>query len=125
VSTRDRAAPEGNPAAPPSGTPLIPFADLADPGSRGFSFRDGLYVFHGFVVRRGEAVFGWVDFCPHSGSPMAMVDHRYLTTDGRILCGVHGALFAPQDGRCLAGPAVEPLIPWPVQIDAAGMVRVA
>jgi nitrite reductase/ring-hydroxylating ferredoxin subunit len=125
VSNRDRARPEVNPAAPPSGTPLIAFADLADPGSRGFSFREDIYVFHGFVVRRGDEVFGWVDWCPHSGFPMAMIDHRYLTGDGRILCGVHGALFAPADGQCLAGPANEPLIPWPVEIGDDGMVRVA
>jgi nitrite reductase/ring-hydroxylating ferredoxin subunit len=116
--------PEDNPAAPPTGTELVAFDELADPGSRGFSWREGEALFNGFVVR--EAVFGYVDWCPHAGWPLAVIDHRYLTKDGRIMCSMHGALFEAAGGRCIAGPGqTRDLVPWPVVKGDDGMVRVA
>jgi len=92
-------------------------ADLADPGTRGFRFREGSRLFAGFVVREGEAVRGFVDSCPHAGWPLAALDDRYLTRDARhILCAGHGALFR-LDGACVAGPCTgEGLHPWPVEV---------
>jgi nitrite reductase/ring-hydroxylating ferredoxin subunit len=116
-----------NPAAPPPGTDLYAFADLADPGSRGFYWRKDDKLFGGFIVRKGEQVFGYVDACPHALAPLAMAEHRYLTRDGRaILCSAHGALFEPASGVCLGGPGgTGTLLPWPVEIGADGMVRTA
>lgn len=96
---------------------LCALADLADPGTRGFRFREGSRLFAGFVLREGEAVRGFVDSCPHAGWPLSALDDRYLTRDGRhILCAGHGALFA-LDGACVAGPcAGETLSPWPVVV---------
>lgn len=126
MSPAPRAGLADNPAAPPSGTALVALAELADPGSRGFSWRIGEALFNGFVVRRGDEAFGYVDHCPHAGFPLAMMQHRYLTRDGRaILCSAHGALFGVADGGVLAGPAIRALTPWPVRVGADGMVRVA
>lgn len=119
--------PAENPAAPAPGLVLCRLDDLADPGSRGFSWRQGEALFNGFIVRRGDQVFGYVDQCPHAGFPLAMVEDRYLTRDGRtIICTVHGALFEPDSGRCIAGPGqTRPLTVWPVMVGEDGMVRTA
>ncbi len=84
---------------------------------------DGV-AFRGFVVRRGERVAGYVDSCPHVGAPLALTPTAYLTRGGdHIICATHGALFRPEDGRCVAGPCVgRALRPWAVTV-ADGWVR--
>lgn len=107
-----------NPARPPPGTELCALADLGDPGARGFRFRAEDKLFAGFVVRVGDEIRGYVDSCPHAGWPLAAMDDRFLTRDGRfVLCSGHGALFAPLDGACVAGPCMgERLNPWAVAL---------
>jgi len=115
-----------NPAAPPPGTRLCALADLADPGAKGFMFREGDKLFLGFVTRRGGQAFGYIDRCPHAGMPLASFGDRYLTREGDlILCAAHGALFRLEDGHCLGGPCADrALIPWPVKVEE-GAVFVA
>jgi nitrite reductase/ring-hydroxylating ferredoxin subunit len=106
-------------AAPAPGTRLCRLEDLSDPGSKGFEFRDGETLFQGFLVRRGDAVLGYLDRCPHIGFPLAFAPDAYLTRTGDlILCSGHGALFRIEDGRCLSGPcAGKALRPWPVSVE--------
>ena len=113
-----------NPAQPAPGTALCTLADLADPGSKGFMFREGDYLFLGFVTRTGGKVAGWIDRCPHAGMPLAMLPDRYLTREGNlILCASHGALFRPSDGLCLGGPcAGKSLWPWAVTVEGGVVV---
>jgi nitrite reductase/ring-hydroxylating ferredoxin subunit len=110
----------------PKGVPLCALTSLPDPGSRNFVLQIGEAFFHGFVVRRGGRVTGFVDRCPHAGFPLANVLDQYLTRDGElIICSWHGALFRPEDGRCVGGPcAGAALSPWPVEV-ADGLVRTA
>ena len=110
----------------PAGVPLCTLASLQDPGARNFVLEIKGAYFHGFVVRRGDRVFGWVDRCPHAGLPLAQELDRYLTRDGElILCSWHGALFQPDTGQCLGGPAAgSRLTPWPVEV-SDGIVRTA
>jgi nitrite reductase/ring-hydroxylating ferredoxin subunit len=112
-----------NPARPAAGTRLCALDDIADPGAKGFRFREGEFLFHGFVVRRKDEVQGWIDRCPHAGLPLALLPDRYLTLDGdRILCGSHGALFR-LDGRCIGGPcAGKALTPWAVRVRGEDVV---
>lgn len=107
-----------NPARPAAGTVLCLLADIPDPGARAFWFRSGDSLFLGFVVRRGDAVVGYVDSCPHTGQPLGGPTGRYLTREGDlILCGGHGALFRIDDGACLSGPcAGRRLTDWPVTV---------
>lgn len=78
--------------------------------------------FHGFVVRRGETVHGYVDRCPHMGLPLAQVLDDYVHEDA-ILCSWHGAVFAIDDGRCTGGPcAGGRLTPWPVMVQGSEIV---
>jgi nitrite reductase/ring-hydroxylating ferredoxin subunit len=112
--------------ATPAGVPLCALASLADPGARNFVLEIRGAYFHGFVVRRGAEVFGYVDRCPHAGLPLAQQLDRYLTREGDlILCSWHGALFRPETGECLGGPcAGARLAPWPVEV-RDGIVRTA
>ena len=107
-----------NPAKPAPGTPLCQLDELADPGAKGFRFRQGDALFAGFVVRKGDEVRGFVDACPHTGQPLSLFGDRYLTRDGKkLLCTGHGALFRPEDGACTAGPCEgESLAEWPVVV---------
>lgn len=114
----------GNPAQPAPGARLCALADIADPGAKGFMYRAGEKLFLGFVVRRGEAVTGYIDRCPHTGLPLAPLPDRYLTREGDlIICSSHGALFRPGDGFCVAGPcAGRSLWPWPVRVEGGEVV---
>ena len=108
-----------NPARPLPGVRLCALDEIREPGAKGFRFREGDYLFLGFVVRREGAVRGYIDRCPHAGTPLAMLEDRFLTREGGlILCSTHGALFRPTDGVCLAGPCVGlSLTPWPVVVE--------
>lgn len=114
----------GNPAQPAPGTRLCALADISEPGAKGFMFREGDYLFLGFVVRRDGALHGYIDRCPHTGLPLAPVPDRYLTRENDlILCGSHGALFRIGSGQCIAGPcAGRALWPWPVRVEGEDVV---
>ncbi len=106
-----------NPARPAAGTRLCALDEIADPGGKGFRFRQDERLFAGFVLRQGGDARGFVDSCPHAGWPLSSLDDRYLTRDRRhILCAGHGALFE-LDGTCVAGPCLgERIAPWPVEV---------
>ena len=92
--------------------------DLSDPGSRNLVLQIGEAYFHGFVVRHGGQVRGYVDRCPHTGVPLTGKVDGYLTPDNTlIVCSWHGALFRPEDGLCVGGPcAGARLSPWSVTV---------
>lgn len=84
---------------------LCALSDLKDPGSKGFVFESpGGERLSIFVVRKGEAVFGYVNRCPHMGVPLSALPDLFLASDGQILCDKHGALFDVQSGLCTEGP---------------------
>ncbi|MGA0603479.1 Rieske (2Fe-2S) protein [Caulobacter sp. KR2-114] len=113
-----------NPAQPAAGHRLCALAEIADPGAKGFSFREGDKLFMGFLVRQGDQVFGYIDRCPHAGLPLATFGERFLTREGDlILCSSHGALFRPRDGLCIGGPcAGKALWPWRVRVEDGAVV---
>lgn len=112
--------------ATPAGVALCALGDLPDPGARNFVLEMRAGRFHGFVVRRGGAVTGFVDACPHMGLPLAQTLDDYLTEDGSLIaCGWHGALFRPEDGHCVGGPCAGLYLrPWPVEV-RDGIIRTA
>ncbi len=113
-------SPETHPArlnATPAGVVLCELSALADRGARNFVLAIGDGRFHGFVVRDGDHVRGFVDRCPHMGLPLAKVLDDYRAPDGRIVCAWHGAVFDPVVGTCLGGPCVgASLLAWPVEV---------
>ena len=100
--------------------------DLDQHGSRAFTIGRGEWPLRGFVVRSGNAVHGYVNYCPHAGHPLNFKPHQFLTHDGSlILCSSHGALFEKQTGYCVAGPcAGKQLRPIPLEVES-GFVMLA
>lgn len=103
----------------PPNVRLCPLDLLEDPGSRNFVLQIGEAYFHGFVVRRGDEVHGYVDRCPHQGLPLSHKLDGYLTEKRDLIaCSWHGALFRLDDGACVGGPCSGArLTPWPVRVE--------
>ena len=110
----------------PAGVKLGPLELIADGAARNFVLQIGEGFFHGFVVRRGAEVRGYVDRCPHAGLPLAQKLDDYLTPTGDLIaCSWHGALFDIDSGACVGGPcAGASLRSWPVAV-IDGCVRTA
>ena len=108
----------------PAGVGLCRLDDIAPGRARNFVLRIGTGRFHGFVVRRGGDVRGYVDRCPHSGLPLAKTLDDYLTPDGDLIsCDWHGALFDIDTGACIGGPCPGArLTAWPVAVEADHIV---
>lgn len=104
--------------ATPAGVTLARLDTIADGAARNFVLQMKAGRFHGFVIRQGATVAGYVDRCPHMGLPLAQVLDAYLSPDKALIaCSWHGALFAIDDGRCVGGPCTGArLTPWPVTV---------
>lgn len=98
---------------------LCPFEELAEAGARSFVVEVEGAFFHGFIVRRGGELHGYVDRCPHMGVPLARELDGYLTANKDLIaCSWHGALFKVEDGLCVGGPCSgSHLTPWPVKLE--------
>lgn len=79
--------------------------ELGDPDCREFSIGEGDWPFRGFVVRKGDSVYAYQNFCVHVGHPLNWSPNRFLTKDGNaIICASHGATYEIESGYCYAGP---------------------
>lgn len=79
--------------------------ELEDPGCREFSIGSGDWPFRGFVVRKGDAVYAYQNFCMHVGHPLNYKPDSFLTRNNElIICASHGALYEIDTGLCVAGP---------------------
>ncbi|OYW79376.1 MAG: 2Fe-2S ferredoxin [Asticcacaulis sp. 32-58-5] len=88
-----------------AGIALGPLLQIPDGKARNYVLKIGGAYFHGFIVRKDDQVFGYVDACPHAGLPLAQELDQYLTSTGDlIMCSWHGALFKIADGTCIGGP---------------------
>lgn len=97
---------------------LCSLAELEATGARGFTVGEGDWPLRGFVVKTGGGVAAYVNYCPHAGHPLDLRPNRFLTPDRTmILCSSHGALFARDNGLCIAGPCTgQSLIGIPVEV---------
>ena len=102
----------------PAGVALGPLSLIPDGKARNFVLEMKAGRFHGFVVRRGDTVHGYVDRCAHLALPLAQKLDDYLTDDGSLIaCSWHGALYRIEDGKCVGGPCNGArLLPWPVAV---------
>ena len=79
--------------------------ELDDPGCREFRIGEGAWPFRGFVVRKGDSVFAYQNFCVHAGHPLNWQPDQFLTEDRQqIICASHGAIYEIDSGLCVAGP---------------------
>jgi nitrite reductase/ring-hydroxylating ferredoxin subunit len=111
----------------PAGVKLGALDQIADGRARNFVLQMKAGRFHGFVVRRGDDVRGYVDRCPHAGVPLTATLDDYLTPSGDLIaCNWHGALFTIDGGVCVGGPCVgQRLTPWPVTVVDGQIVTAA
>ena len=95
--------------------------EIEDGEAKGFALDDGRDI---FVVRDGAAVHGYLNSCPHQGTPLDWTPDRFISEDsGLILCATHGAQFEIADGLCVAGPCEgDRLTPVAVAVDGRGRV---
>ena len=98
-------------------------SDIEDGEAMGFTLADGRDI---FVVRQGDAVYGYLNSCPHQGSPLDWTPGKFISDDtGQILCATHGALFEIADGACVSGPCMgEHLAPVNLAVDGSGAISV-
>ena len=79
--------------------------ELGDPGCREFSIGDGDWPCLGVVVRQGDEVFAYQNFCAHVGHQLNWTpDGFFNKDDSAIQCASHGALYEIDTGLCFAGP---------------------
>lgn len=93
--------------------------DIPPRGSKGFNLSLDGEALNLFVVRLGQAVYGYRNRCPHVGVELNWQPDTFLSFDERdIQCSVHGAMFRIQDGHCLSGPCVgRSLEPLAVEVE--------
>ena len=104
--------------ATPAGVRLGALDLIVDGKARSFVVQMRAGRFHGFAVRRGGTVHGYVDRCPHMQLPLAQVLDDYLSPDGALIaCSWHSALFTVEEGVCVGGPCLgQRLTPWPLAV---------
>jgi nitrite reductase/ring-hydroxylating ferredoxin subunit len=92
-------------AEDPAGTLLCGVDDIPDGGAKSFWFGEGCDRRGVFLIRSGAQIAGYVNACPHIGTPLNFLGDRFLDRNGElILCATHGALFRIADGSCVRGP---------------------
>ena len=84
---------------------ICPSAGLVE-GGDGFRFtvtENGTEV-PAFVVRFKGRAHGWLNRCSHMPVELDCQPARFFDTSGLyLICATHGALYAPDTGRCVAG----------------------
>ena len=84
---------------------LCALDDLLDNSTKGYSISSRGKTKEIFLVRCGDNVYGYVNSCPHTGSPLDWVPDQFLSEDkAYIQCATHFALFRIEDGLCISGP---------------------
>ena len=110
-------APAAAPSVAPSGPPpavyaICAVADVPNRKTRSFHLLrrgdDGHETpWHIFLLRWDRKLYGYVNHCPHQGVNLDWERDQFLDGTGlRLLCGKHGALFAPDTGECVEGPCL-------------------
>jgi len=104
----------GDPVEPPANDaalvdhlkePFCRLGDIVDGQARGFESKSVLGVYSVIIVRKGSAVFGYANSCPHVGTPLDWSPDQFMDLSGENLrCATHGATFRIEDGFCISGP---------------------
>jgi len=80
---------------------------LADGQARGFQAKVKGKIFHGLIVKKGEAYFAYRNQCRHLAITLDLNDEQFFNAEGTHLqCQMHGATYEIESGECIAGPCV-------------------
>ena len=85
---------------------LCPSADVID-GGKGIRFAvvAGGRDTTGFVVRFKSEVFAYLNRCAHVPIELDWNQGEFFESSGLyLMCATHGAIYAPETGRCQGGP---------------------
>jgi len=108
--------------APAPGAFLCALSEVPDGGGREVVFGEGRDAFRVLLLRRGEAVFGYRNSCPHFSLPLNYAAQTFVFDGGSVACAHHGALFRFEDGACLDGPCGNAgLDPFPIRREGEGL----
>lgn len=80
--------------------------DLQD-GGKGIRFpvQTGAHRATGFVVRYKQQVYAYLNRCAHIPTELDWVEGEFFESSGLyLMCATHGAIYAPETGRCEGGP---------------------
>lgn len=59
----------------------------------------------GFVIRYGNAVYGYLNRCAHVPIELDWNEGEFFESSGLyLMCSTHGAIYIPETGRCAGGP---------------------
>ncbi len=88
---------------------LIPIcaSDAVAEGGKGvrFAVAAGSYDTTGFVVRYDGVVRGYLNRCAHVPIELDWAEGEFFESSGLyLMCSTHGAIYAPDSGRCVGGP---------------------
>lgn len=79
--------------------------DLPDGAAVGREISDGTRTLPVILVRGGGHVHAYLNSCPHAGVRLDWKPDDFRDYTGEfLLCSMHGALFEPATGHCVAGP---------------------
>ena len=89
-----------------TGVYLCHFSDLNDTQARGFDpWKEGRDTVIALIWQSEIRVFR--NNCPHYDVPMQYRKDRFMSGDRKhIICFAHGALFLPENGKCVLGPCL-------------------
>ena len=80
---------------------LCAASEIVEGAAKGFLIND-LSL---FALRRDGEIYVYRNSCPHLGVELNWREDMFFDRDGELIqCALHGALFAPATGECLAGP---------------------
>lgn len=93
-----------SPAEPP--LRLCPSAALVERGrAHGFDVLHRGQPVRAFALRFDGVVRAYLNRCVHVAAELDWISGEFFDRERRhLICAVHGALYAPADGRCVAGP---------------------
>lgn len=95
---------------------LCRLEDIPDDGALGIDRTAEAGPLALILLRSGGEVFAYHNECPHAGRRLEYAPGRFMVRDRKLMCAVHGATFAVDDGRCCGGPARSGLVVQPVRV---------
>ncbi|MFC3532843.1 Rieske (2Fe-2S) protein [Vogesella facilis] len=86
---------------------LIARSEQLQDGGRGVRFEVQIpgETAPAFAIRSGGAVHAYLNRCRHVPTELDWQDGRFFDSSGQyLICSLHGALYLPDSGQCIAGP---------------------